>query len=205
MDPTTGNGRLAADARTLLGTVTAADSEKGVTVHITRGQPVELLRQGQFVVIDGQHVRFFGTISGFRLAATDPAVAQDPPDSDSRLVFDTLSRSTTYAEATVPLVTVIAGKAIGGGYVAMASRALGADMVYAWPQAQVSCLSAEASAIIMDSEKAAETASPFEAAEAGFVDEVIFPAETRQRIAGALELAIGKRENRLPKKGARLR
>ncbi len=101
MDRTNGNGQHKAEARTLLGTVTAADSEKGVTVHITRGQPVELLRQGQFVVIDGQHVRFFGTISGFRLAATDPAVAQDPPDSDSRLVFDTLSRSTTYAEATV--------------------------------------------------------------------------------------------------------
>lgn len=111
-----------------------------------------------------------------------------------------------YAEATVPMITVITGQAIGGGYVAMASRALGADMVYAWPQAQVSCLSAEASAIIMDSDKAAEAASPFEAAEAGFVDEVIYPAETRQRIAGALELAIGKRENRLPKKhGARLR
>lgn len=104
------------------------------------------------------------------------------------------------------MITVITGQAIGGGYVAMASRALGADMVYAWPQAQVSCLSAEASAIIMDSDKAAEAASPFEAAEAGFVDEVIYPAETRQRIAGALELAIGKRENRLPKKhGARLR
>ncbi len=105
-----------------------------------------------------------------------------------------------YAEATVPMITVITGKAIGGGYVALASRALGADMVYAWPQAEISCMSPEATAIIMDSEKAAEAASPFEAAEAGFVDEVIYPAETRQRIAGALELAIGKRENRLPKK-----
>lgn len=111
-----------------------------------------------------------------------------------------------YAEATVPMITIITGQAIGGGYVAMASRALGADMVYAWPQAQISCLSIEASAIIMDAEEAAESASPFEAAEAGFVDEVIYPAETRQRIAGALELAIGKRENRLPKKpGTRLR
>jgi methylmalonyl-CoA decarboxylase subunit alpha len=111
-----------------------------------------------------------------------------------------------YAEVTVPLVTVITGKAIGGGYVAMASRSLGADMVYAWPQAQISCLSAEASAIIMGSDIAAELASPFEAAEAGFVDEVIYPSETRQRIVGALELAIGKRELRLPKKrSARLR
>ena len=97
-----GNGRAAAaDARVLLGQVTAADSEKGVTVHLRRGASVEQLRQGQFVVIEGQFMRFFGTISGFRLAATDPAVAQDPPDSSSRLVHETLSRSTTYAECTV--------------------------------------------------------------------------------------------------------
>src|SRR6476620_2301597 len=89
------------DARVLLGQVTAADSEKGVTVHLQRGQSVEQLRQGQFVVIEGQFVRFFGTISGFRLGATDPLVGQDPPDSDSRLVHETLSRSTTYAECTV--------------------------------------------------------------------------------------------------------
>ena len=105
-----------------------------------------------------------------------------------------------YSEATVPVITVISGKAIGGGYVAMGSRALGADMVYAWPQAQVACLPEKASEIIMEPETADKTASPFAAAEAGFVDEVIYPAETRQRIAGALELAIGKRENRLPKK-----
>ncbi len=95
------NGAGPATGRVLLGQVTAADSEKGVTVHLRRGQSVEQLRQGQFVVIEGQFVRFFGTISGFRLAATDPAVTQDPPDSDSRLVFETLGRSTTYAECTV--------------------------------------------------------------------------------------------------------
>jgi uncharacterized protein len=103
MSPATRPARNGAggDARVLLGQVTAADSEKGVTVHLRRGQSVEQLRQGQFVVIEGQFVRFFGTISGFRLAATDPAVAQDPPDSDSRLVHETLGRSTTYAECTV--------------------------------------------------------------------------------------------------------
>ena len=95
------NGAGPDTGRVLLGQVTAADSEKGVTVHLRRGQSVEQLRQGQFVVIEGQFVRFFGTIAGFRLAATDPAVTQDPPDSDSRLVFETLGRSTTYAECTV--------------------------------------------------------------------------------------------------------
>jgi len=123
-----------------------------------------------------------------------------------------------YAGATVPKLTVITGKAIGSGYIAMAPKALGADIVYAWPDAAISCLSADAAAVIMMGEdiahadkpmearkeaadKYAKTfASPWEAAKMGYVDEVIYPSETRQRLAGALELAIGKRENRLPKK-----
>src|SRR5439155_15685255 len=96
------NGSADAPAeRALLGQVTAADTEHGVTVHLRPEQPVELLRQGQFVVVEGRHVRFFGTISSFRLATTDPAVGMDPPDSASALIRDTLSHSTTYAECNV--------------------------------------------------------------------------------------------------------
>jgi DNA helicase HerA-like ATPase len=87
--------------RVLLGQVTAADTERGVTIHLRREQSVETLRQGQFVVVEGRHVRFFGTIASFRLATTDPAVGMDPPDSASALVRDTLSHSTTYAECNV--------------------------------------------------------------------------------------------------------
>ncbi|MEO5953279.1 MAG: hypothetical protein ABIQ44_12510, partial [Chloroflexia bacterium] len=54
--------------RNHLGQVTAADTERGVTIHLHRDQAVELLRQGQFVVVEGRHVRFFGTINSFRLA-----------------------------------------------------------------------------------------------------------------------------------------
>ena len=128
-----------------------------------------------------------------------------------------------YANATVALITVITGKAIGTGYIAMAPKALGADMVYSWPDAQISCLPAEAAAMIMLNEDIANSeepvearkaaaekyaqsfASPWEAAKMGYIDEVIYPSETRQRLAGALELAIGKRESKLPKKhGTRL-
>ncbi len=123
-----------------------------------------------------------------------------------------------YAQANVPMVNVITGKAIGSGYVAMAPKSLGADMVFAWPEAIISCLPADAAAdIIMRSTIASSQeptqarvdaadiysktfASPWEAAKMGYVDEVIFPSETRQRIAGALELAVGKRESALPKK-----
>jgi len=123
-----------------------------------------------------------------------------------------------YASATVPKLTVITGQAIGSGYIAMGPKALGADMVYAWPDAVVSCLPADASAVILmedyiaqsdepvearkqAAERYAQTfASPWEAAKMGYIDEVIYPSETRQRLAGALELAVGKRENRLPRK-----
>jgi DNA helicase HerA-like ATPase len=87
--------------RALLGQVTAAETERGVTVHLAREQAVELLRQGQFVVIEGKHVRFFGTIGSFRLATTDPAVGMDPPDGGSSLIRETLTRATTYVECNV--------------------------------------------------------------------------------------------------------
>jgi DNA helicase HerA-like ATPase len=95
------NGKSHHAERALLGQVTAADTERGVTIHLRREQPVELLRQGQFVVVEGEHVRFFGTINSFRLATTDPAVGMDPPDSASPLIKKTLSHSTTYAECNV--------------------------------------------------------------------------------------------------------
>src|SRR4028118_1550775 len=72
------NGHNTAE-RALLGQVTAADTERGVTIHLRREQPVELLRQGQFVVVEGQHLRFFGTIGAFRLAAPRPPGGAGPP------------------------------------------------------------------------------------------------------------------------------
>lgn len=95
------NGHSQPAERELLGQVTAADTERGVTVHLTREQPVELLRQGQFVVVEGEYVRFFGTIGSFRLATTDPMVGMDPPDTGSTLIKKTLSSATTYAECNV--------------------------------------------------------------------------------------------------------
>ena len=97
------DARPGSAGRILLGQVTAADTERGVTVHLHRDRPVELLRQGQFVVIEGQHVRFFGTIASFRLATTDPSLSMDPPDTTSTLIRNVLSRSTTYAECSVRL------------------------------------------------------------------------------------------------------
>jgi acetyl-CoA carboxylase carboxyltransferase component len=123
-----------------------------------------------------------------------------------------------FGEASVPMINVITGKAIGAGYVAMCCKSLGADIVYAWPDAVVSCMSAEAATNILFSKKITQAdnpmqarsdlteeylktyASPWEAAKAGYVDDIIMPSETRQRVIAALELIISKRENRPPKK-----
>ena len=147
-----------------------------------------------------------------------PGFVKDIAQEQAGLVAAGAKLMHAYAEATVAMITVITGKAIGSGYVAMAPKALGSDMVYAWPDAVISCLSADAAAVILMSDEiagadqpvearqaAAETysktfASPWEAAKMGYVDEIIYPAETRQRLAGALELSVGKRENKLPKK-----
>ncbi|MDP3480691.1 MAG: acyl-CoA carboxylase subunit beta [Desulfoprunum sp.] len=123
-----------------------------------------------------------------------------------------------YSEATVPKVTLITRKAYGGAYVAMCSKSLGADMVYAWPTAEVAVMGSDGAVNIIfknDIDKAedkdamrqqilkeyaAEFATPYKAAERGFVDDVIEPHTTRQRIIDAFSMLEGKREKRPAKK-----
>ena len=123
-----------------------------------------------------------------------------------------------YSEATVPLVTVILRKAYGGAYLAMSSKALGADMVLAWPQAEIAVMGAEGAANIVFKkeidasadptatrlEKIEEYrkafATPYVAAERGLVDRVIMPEETRRELWLALSGLESKRVGRPSKK-----
>jgi propionyl-CoA carboxylase beta chain len=123
-----------------------------------------------------------------------------------------------YAEATVPLVTIITRKAYGGAYDVMGSKHLGADMNLAWPTAQIAVMGAQGAVNILyrtelagadDPEgKRAELvqeyedhlANPYLAAERGYVDAVIHPHETRTEIVRALRLLRSKRETLPPKK-----
>ncbi len=112
-----------------------------------------------------------------------------------------------YGEATVPKVTLITRKAYGGAYDVMASKHLRGDVNYAWPTAEIAVMGARGAAeILYRSERGdpealarrtaqyeAEFASPFKAAERGFVDEVIEPAETRARICRAFAALRTKR------------
>jgi propionyl-CoA carboxylase beta chain len=123
-----------------------------------------------------------------------------------------------YAASTVPKLTFILRKAYGGAYLAMCSRDMGADAVYAWPTAEIAVMGAEGAVKILfkreisaaadpkakEKELAAEYrekfASPYEAASKGMITDVIDPAQTRAVLSMALRNTLSKRETRPPKK-----
>ncbi len=127
-----------------------------------------------------------------------------------------------YAEATVPLVTIITRKAYGGAYDVMGSKHLGADINLAWPTAQIAVMGAQGAANILHRKELAKLeedggdveerraeliadyedtlANPYIAAERGYVDAVITPHETRAEVVRALRLLASKRETLPPKK-----
>ena len=123
-----------------------------------------------------------------------------------------------FSNADVPKVNIITGEAYGSAYVAMNSKSIGADMVYAWPQASIGMMDASLAAKIMYAddiaaskdvtstinEKAAEYASLQEsvqsAAARGYVDTIINPEDTRKYVVAAFEMLFDKREVRADKK-----
>ncbi len=127
-----------------------------------------------------------------------------------------------FSEATVPKINVIIRKAYGSSYISMCSKHTGADIVMAWPTAEISVMAPDGAANIIfkneikDSSNPIETrkekiqeyknkcASPFEAASKGYADDVIEPDSTRPRIIAALEMLASKREVRPAKKHGNL-
>ncbi|TIC81697.1 acyl-CoA carboxylase subunit beta [Nocardioides sp. GY 10127] len=123
-----------------------------------------------------------------------------------------------YSAATVPKITVVLRKAYGGAYVAMCSKDLGADKVFAWPSAEIAVMGAEGAAEIVfrreiaaaddPAAKRAELieeyrstfSTPYVAASRGLVDDIIDPAETRAQVSRALEVLAAKRDVRPAKK-----
>lgn len=123
-----------------------------------------------------------------------------------------------FAEATVPKVTVITRKAYGGAYCVMASKHIRTDVNFAWPAAEIAVMGAEGAVGVLyrreindapDKEAARRAriieledkfASPYVAAERGFIDEVIEPSQTRPKLIRALQLLENKRDTNPPKK-----
>ena len=123
-----------------------------------------------------------------------------------------------YSEATVPKITIIIRKAYGGGYIAMNSRHLGADFVFAWPGAEIAVMGPEGAANIIFRKEIATAenpeemrkqkikeyktkfANPYVAAAKGYVDSVIEPSETRKFLMHAIEVSANKKEPKPIKK-----
>jgi len=123
-----------------------------------------------------------------------------------------------YASATVPKITVIMRKAYGGAYLAMCSADMGADIVLAWPTAEIAVMGAEGAVKVLFKKEIAAAAdpkarekelteeyrqkfcSPYEAAGKAMITDVIEPAQTRGMVAMALRNTLSKREARPPKK-----
>lgn len=126
----------------------------------------------------------------------------------------------SYAEATVPKLTVVTRKNYGGSYIAMSSQHLGADMIFAWPSAEIAVMGAQGAVEIVSAYRkrlaAAENKdekkqelikeyedafnNPYIAAERGYIEAIIEPAETRARLIDALEILSTKSESLPPKK-----
>ncbi len=123
-----------------------------------------------------------------------------------------------FAEATVPKITIVIRKAYGGAYIVMNSSSMGADIVYAWPSAEIAVMGPKGAVEIVfrkevnesdDPAKAANEkeeeyrtkfANPYIAAKKGYIDDIIEPAQTRFRIIRALEMLATKRVSNPPKK-----
>ncbi|MFA8299196.1 MAG: acyl-CoA carboxylase subunit beta [Hyphomicrobiales bacterium] len=118
-----------------------------------------------------------------------------------------------FAEATVPKITLITRKAYGGAYTVMNSKHIGADVNFAYPSAEIAVMGPEGAVKILNKngvteeehKKAVEEykhkfASPYKAAEAGYIDEIILPKDTRYKLIQALEMTQTKTKSNPPKK-----
>ena len=123
-----------------------------------------------------------------------------------------------FCESTVPRITVVTRKAFGGAYIAMNSKNIGADVNYAWPSAQIAVMGAEGAVKILYKREIAKDKNseakrqllideynemfnnPYVPAARGYIDEVIKPHETRQKVISALQILDGKRDSMPPRK-----
>lgn len=138
------------------------------------------------------------------LTLTDVASFKASEMSEKRIAKAMAKLVSAFANATVPKVNLVCGKAYGSAFVAMNSKALGADMTFAWPEAEIGCMDAKAAAKIIAGADGADAISKAEsdyaelqnnvnsAAARGYVDTIVAPVDTRKYIIGAFEMLANK-------------
>jgi acetyl-CoA carboxylase carboxyltransferase component len=190
---------------------------EGRAVGIVANQPYRL---GGVLDADGAQkaARFVRTCNAYGLAllvlVDTPGFLPGSGQEQDGVIRHGAKLVQAFAEASVPSVTLILRKAFGGAFIAMNSKALGADYVFAWPQAQLGVMGAEQAVGILNRREIAAAEEPaaarrrfsrayaaqhlqVEAASAGgFVDEVIAPASTRERVGACLEILAGASHER---------
>ena len=132
--------------------------------------------------------------------------------SEKRIAKAVARLTYAFANATVPKVNVVIGKALGSAYVAMNSKAIGADITMAWPNAEIGAMEASLAAKILCDGQGAEKIAACKdeyaalqnnvnsAAARGYVDQIVAPQDTRKYVIGAFEMLFTKREDRPVKK-----
>jgi acetyl-CoA carboxylase carboxyltransferase component len=146
------------------------------------------------------------------LSFTNAVGFQATLDSEKKIAKAAAKLTYAFAQANVPKINVVVGKAFGSAYVTMNSKSIGADIVFAWPSAQIGMMDAKLAAKIMYAnedaniinEKAAEyselQSNVIAAAKRGYVDSIIEAQDTRKYVIGAFEMLFTKREDRPGKK-----
>jgi len=198
---------------------------EGTVVGIVANQPKHLAGS---LDIDGscKAARFINFCNSFSISILSlvdiPGFLPGVNQEHNGIIRHGAKLLSAYAEATVPKITVILRKAFGGAYIVMGSKHLGADFVYAWPDAQIAVLGAKGAVAILhkkeilaikEEQKQSEFMkkkekeyeetylNPQIASEYGYIDGIIKPNETRKKIALALDICNEKVEV-LPKKKA---
>jgi acetyl-CoA carboxylase carboxyltransferase component len=201
--------------------ITAFARIDGQTVGIIANQP-KFLAGCLDVNASDKSARFIRTCDAFNIPLLNiidvPGFLPGTQQEYGGIIRHGAKMLYAYSEATVPKVSLIVRKAYGGSYLAMCSKDLGADLVLAWPTAEIAVMGPQGAANIIfrteikeaDDPKATrervikeytdEFATPYKAAERGFVDDVIEPAATRPRLADAFDMLASKREVRPAKK-----
>ena len=194
---------------------------EGQSVGIVANQPMALAGSLDYDASD-KAARFIRTCDCFNVPLVVlvdvPAFMPGTAQEHKGIIRHGAKMLYAFSEATVPKISVIMRKAYGGAYIAMNSKNMGADMVYAWPGAEIAVMGAEGAVniafkrAINEAENKEATRehlvqeykekfmNPYVAASRGFVTEVIKPEETRKRLTAALKMLKNKQVERVPKK-----
>ncbi len=194
---------------------------EGKTVGVVANQPTFLAGSLDFNSGDkaGRFIRFCDCFNIPILTLVDvPAFLPGKNQEYQGIIRHGAKILYAYSEATVPMITIVLRKAFGGAYIAMDSKGIGADLVYAWPTAEIAVMGADGAVNIIAAKKIKEAEdpetaraeaikeyedkfmNPYVAASRGYVDEVIRPEETRERVIKGFDLLEQKKRPIVAKK-----